>query len=181
MIASGSDPSTSSLHRREERLVDGACGFGVDQHMAQEREGGLVDVGESRAKVVAAVGRRGEKDRYVDVGELGAILAWWRTSRTGHDGADPGRGQHRDDQGGPVRVRARRRGCPCLRRGRPGRAPTRRAVVGIRVAEPVGVTDQKRVCAPVRLRAAAESRRRCATQPPRMALRSGLPDGVRGI
>ena len=49
--------------------------------MAQYGDGGVVDVGQPLAEVVAAVGRGGEKDRHVTVDELfGASPAPWRTS-----------------------------------------------------------------------------------------------------
>ncbi len=101
----------------------------------------------------------------------------------GHDHrADTRGGQHRDDPLRPVRVEQADVGALACAEGDQTAGELGRAAVGVGVAEAVGVADQQRMRAPRSLPAVeVPSRRSRHVTRRRMALRSGLPDGVLGI
>ena len=130
--------------------------------MAQYGDGGVVDVGQPLAEVVAAVGRGGEKDRHVTVDELFAHLRRRGERRVrDHDCPDPGGGQHSDHNSAPFGEHADVGALPCAE-GNEAAGQSRRPAVGFRVAEAVGVANQEWVLTLESL-ALAGSLRRCAT------------------
>ena len=137
------------FHRLQQRLVDGGGRFRIDQHMAQLGDGGVVDVGQPLAEVVAAVGRGGEKDRHVTVDELFAHLRRRGERRErDHHRPDPGGGQHSDHELRAVRVEHADMGALPRAEGNEATGQSRRPAVGLRVAEAVGVANQEWVLTP---------------------------------
>lgn len=133
---------------RQHRLVGLFVGFGIDQHMAQQRSG-AADFSQPASEVVAAVRRGGQQDRHVAVDELFPKLGRHGERGERHDhGPDPGRGKHPDHEVGPVRVQ--QPDVSALTRAESDQAAGElsRTAVGIGVAEAVAVAHQERMRAP---------------------------------
>ena len=141
MMASGSEPSTSSSSAAQQRVVDGVRQRGdvvqVEHDVAQLRCGGAEHALRRRRtrrrraprqplRRSRASGRPAAASRIGDVGVgqlLGEFARGGERGERDDDGADPGGGQHADDEVGSRSGRAGRRGCPCRRRGRRARGP----------------------------------------------------------
>jgi hypothetical protein len=116
--------------------------------MAQQGYGRLVDVGKSLAVVVAAVGRGGEQDLDVGMGELSRHFGCGGERREGNDdGADARCRQHRDDELGPVRVEHADMGSLARSEGDKPAGETGGAAIGLGVVEALGIAHQQRVLA----------------------------------